>query len=72
MDWFEYDDLPTTLKYIAIHDCVSGNYFIRKLTDISFYDNRVIFPGKIQIGLSSVSDRSYILDYSFHIEVITW
>ena len=45
MDYLEYRDTIkyANLKYVAVHNSQSGYYFIRKLKDISFYDDRVIF-----------------------------
>lgn len=36
------NEKPKNLK-IAIHNSVSGEYFVRQLTDISFYDGWYIF-----------------------------
>lgn len=34
---------PANKLNIAIHNSVSGYYFVRKLKDISYYDGRYIF-----------------------------
>lgn len=42
IDYMTYKNIPE-LKFIAIHNKKTGYYFIRKIKDISYYDNRVIF-----------------------------
>jgi hypothetical protein len=40
---FDIEFLKYNFKYIAIHNSITGEYFIRKITSVFSYDGRTIF-----------------------------